>query len=126
MSSRLGVYHHTIEVLIESSALHAVTLIIFVALEARSDFASDYFNTLAAITTGAAPTLLAGRVAAGHARPNDSWQGSNISSLHFNAHPQADAAETCIQEDTMVDLEAQPEQIDKTEDTGIEQRISRA
>ncbi len=49
--NRLGVYRHAIEVLVESSALHSVTLIVFVALEARSDFASDYFNTLAAITT---------------------------------------------------------------------------
>ncbi|KAK0497471.1 hypothetical protein EDD18DRAFT_1104859 [Armillaria luteobubalina] len=72
----------------------------------RSDFASDYFNTLAAITTGAAPTLLAGRVAAGHARPDDSWRGpSVISSLRFEAHPQADA-DTCSQEGSMVDLEA--------------------
>ncbi len=32
---------------------------------------------------GIAPTLLVGRVAAGHARPDDSWQGSIMSSLHF-------------------------------------------
>ncbi|SJL17785.1 uncharacterized protein ARMOST_21347 [Armillaria ostoyae] len=121
-SSRLGAYRHAIEVLVESSALHSVTLIVFVALEARSDFASDYFNTLAAITTGVAPTLLAGRVAAGHARPDDSWRGSMISSLRFEAHPQADA-ETCSEEGSMVDLEAQPEQVDKSKEIGAEKRI---
>ncbi len=35
------------------------------------------------IFQGIAPTLLVGRVAAGHARPDDSWQGSIVSSLHF-------------------------------------------
>ncbi len=47
----LGEYRHVIELLIESSALHSVTLIIYVALEGSSNWASDYFNTLAAITT---------------------------------------------------------------------------
>ncbi len=50
-NGRLGDYHHIIEVLVESSALHSVTLIIYIALEASQNTASDYFDTLAAITT---------------------------------------------------------------------------
>ncbi|PBK98875.1 hypothetical protein ARMGADRAFT_1073817 [Armillaria gallica] len=108
-NGRLGDYHHIIEVLVESSALHSVTLIIYIALEVNNNGASDCFDTLAAITNGIAPTLLAGRVAAGHARPDDSWEGSIISSLRFEAHPKADA-ETCSQVDSIVDndLEAHP------------------
>lgn len=71
---------------------------------------------------GVAPTLLAGRVAAGHARPDDSWRGSIISSFRFEAHPQADA-NTCSEEGSMVDLEAQPEQVDKSEEIGVKKRI---
>ncbi|KAK0238401.1 hypothetical protein EDD85DRAFT_950615 [Armillaria nabsnona] len=113
-NDRLGDYHHIIEVLVESSALHSVALIIYIALEATHNAASDYFDTLAAITNGVAPTLLAGRVAAGRARPDDSWEGSIMSSLRFGAHPRADA-ETCSQVDSMVDndLEAQSIQVDE-------------
>ncbi|KAK0200630.1 hypothetical protein DFS33DRAFT_1278035 [Desarmillaria ectypa] len=46
-----------------------------------------YFDVLAGIARGIAPTLLVKRVAAGHARPDDSWQGSVISgSLRFGGH----------------------------------------
>ncbi|KAK0185072.1 hypothetical protein F5146DRAFT_1073337 [Armillaria mellea] len=119
---RLGDYNHVIEVLVESSALHSVALIVYVTLEARNSPATSYFDTLAAITTGIAPTLLAGRVAAGSTRPNDSWEGINIvSSLRFEAQPQANA-KTCTQEGSMGDLEAQPEWVDGSEEITIEKR----
>ncbi|PBK98877.1 hypothetical protein ARMGADRAFT_1073819 [Armillaria gallica] len=123
-NGRLGDYHHIIEVLVESSALYSVTLIIYIALEASNNTASEYFDTLAVFTTGIAPTLLAGRVAAGHARPDDSWEGSIISSLRFGAHPRADA-ETYSQVNSMInnDLEAQSIQVDEPEETGDENRI---
>lgn len=38
---------------------------------------------MAAIVRGIAPTLLVGRVTAGRARSDQSWQGSVMSSLHF-------------------------------------------
>ncbi|KAK0209176.1 hypothetical protein DFS33DRAFT_1308088 [Desarmillaria ectypa] len=77
-------YWHVIEVLVESSALYAVTLILYVALFARGSNALYYFDPIAGITRGIAPTLLVGRVAAGHARADDSWKGSVItSSLRF-------------------------------------------
>ncbi|SJL17781.1 uncharacterized protein ARMOST_21343 [Armillaria ostoyae] len=122
-NDRLRDYRHIIEVLVESSALHSVTLIVYIALETSHNTASDYFNTLAAITTGVAPTLLAGRVAAGHARPDDSWEGSIMSSLRFEAHPQADA-ETCSRIDSLVDddLEAQSIQVDEPEEIGAEKK----
>ncbi|PBK93508.1 hypothetical protein ARMGADRAFT_1030127 [Armillaria gallica] len=44
----------------------------------------SYFDVLAGIARGIAPTLLVGRVAAGHSHPDDSWKGSVISgSIHF-------------------------------------------
>ncbi|KAK0238403.1 hypothetical protein EDD85DRAFT_507646 [Armillaria nabsnona] len=126
VNGRLGDYHHIIEVLVESSALHSVTLIIYIALEVSNNGASEYFDTLAVFTTGIAPTLLAGRVAAGHARPDDSWEGSIMSSLRFGTHPgpQADP-ETCSQENSIVDndLEAQLNQVDKPEEIGAGKKI---
>ncbi len=50
-NSRLGDYRHVIEVFVESSVLHSVTLIVYVALEVRGNLSRDYFDTLAVITT---------------------------------------------------------------------------
>ncbi len=38
---------------------------------------------------GIAPTLIVGRVASGHARPDDAWKGSVLSSLHFGTRNEA-------------------------------------
>ncbi|PBK76296.1 hypothetical protein ARMSODRAFT_998936 [Armillaria solidipes] len=75
-----GAYWHFLEVLVESSALYAVPLILYVALFAHGSNAFYYLDPIAGITRGIAPTLLVGRVAAGHARPDDSWKGSVMTS----------------------------------------------
>ncbi|PBK61404.1 hypothetical protein ARMSODRAFT_1025723 [Armillaria solidipes] len=83
----LRAYRHVLEVLVESSALYSVFLILCTAFFARNSIILGYFDVLARIARGTAPTLLVGRVAAGHARPDDSWQGSVISgSLCFGGH----------------------------------------
>ncbi|PBK67896.1 hypothetical protein ARMSODRAFT_1020397 [Armillaria solidipes] len=81
--ARLGTYRHIIEVFVESSALYSLSLILYVAVFCYETPASGYIDVVAGIARGIAPTLLVGRVAAGHARPDDSWQGSIVSSLHF-------------------------------------------
>ncbi|KAK0435176.1 hypothetical protein EV421DRAFT_1253548 [Armillaria borealis] len=72
------------------------------AFEVREEWENSYVDVMAAImrvrtypfpslkqlttnivSQGIAPTLLVGRVAAGHARSDQSWQGSVMSSLHF-------------------------------------------
>ncbi|KAK0496156.1 hypothetical protein EDD18DRAFT_1390987 [Armillaria luteobubalina] len=53
------------------------------ALEARGNQADYYVDGMAGIVRGIAPTLIVGRVAAGHARSDRAWQGSVTSSLHF-------------------------------------------
>ncbi|PBK79319.1 hypothetical protein ARMGADRAFT_1093250 [Armillaria gallica] len=103
----LRAYRHVLEVLIESSALYSVSLILCTAFYARSDVKFGYFDTFAAISRGIAPTLLVGRVAAGHARPDDTWQGSVISgSLRFGSHAEG-------QSSLRSDLEAQQERGDE-------------
>ncbi|KAK0479663.1 hypothetical protein IW261DRAFT_1478544 [Armillaria novae-zelandiae] len=114
--SRLGAYRRVIEILVESSALYAISLILFVAFYARNNAILYYFDVLSAITRGIAPTFLVGRVAAGHARPDESWQGGIIEpSLRF----ATDSGDRHSQEDAMTilsdDLEAQRE-IDDTSD----------
>ncbi|PBK93584.1 hypothetical protein ARMGADRAFT_1079886 [Armillaria gallica] len=108
----LNAYRHVIEVLVESSALYSISLILFVTFYVRNDVISYYFNVLSVITRGIAPTLLVGRVAAGHARPDESWQESAASSLRF----ATDSGSQNSQQDTITtqsdDLEAQREMDD--------------
>ncbi|KAK0466037.1 uncharacterized protein EV420DRAFT_1709749 [Desarmillaria tabescens] len=112
-----GAYRHVIEVLVESSALYSVCLILYVALTASNSWGQDYVDVIAGVARGITPTLLIGRVAAGHARPDDSWNGSIMSSLHFGQGQ----SQTNTQEDSMIsinlddDPEAQMEEIDEPE-----------
>ncbi|SJL13565.1 uncharacterized protein ARMOST_17010 [Armillaria ostoyae] len=109
-------YRHVIEVFIESSALYAVSLILYVAFFACGNDGTYYLDPIAGFTRGIAPTMLFGRVAAGHARPDDSWKGSVMTSpLRFGQ----DKTGTSSQEDSVIpgpsgfedDLEAQPDRL---------------
>ncbi|KAK0447375.1 uncharacterized protein EV420DRAFT_1713622 [Desarmillaria tabescens] len=79
-------YRGVIEALIESAVLYSAVLIIDIVFVARDILSGGYVDILTAAIRGIAPTLLVGRVAAGHARPDDSWQESSthtVSSLNF-------------------------------------------
>ncbi|PBK63612.1 hypothetical protein ARMSODRAFT_1023814 [Armillaria solidipes] len=79
-------YHGVIEALVESAALYSVILIIDMVFVACNILSGSYVDVLASATKGIAPTLLVGHIAAGHTRPDDSWQESStstVSSLNF-------------------------------------------
>ncbi|KAK0439116.1 hypothetical protein EV421DRAFT_1906128 [Armillaria borealis] len=82
-------YRGVVEVIIESASLYTVSLIIDMILTARKSSGGGYSDIFASTMRGVAPTLIVARVASGHARPDDSWNGSVMSSLHFGsrAHP---------------------------------------
>ncbi|SJL04753.1 uncharacterized protein ARMOST_08123 [Armillaria ostoyae] len=85
MGGGVRAYLRLIEVLVESSALYLICLLLYVGFYATNSWMGPYFDILAGSARGIAPTLLVGRVAAGHARPDDSWQGSAIlASLRFS------------------------------------------
>ncbi|KAG7451843.1 uncharacterized protein BT62DRAFT_926024 [Guyanagaster necrorhizus] len=106
--SGVRAYRRIIEVLVESYALYSMSLVLYVAFYARDAYFGPYFDILAAIARGIAPTILVGRVAAGHARPDDSWQGSAVlGSLRFGTRLRG-------QNSTMSgDVEAERERHDK-------------
>ncbi|PBK81494.1 hypothetical protein ARMGADRAFT_1171387 [Armillaria gallica] len=112
---RLRVYQHFIEVLVESSALYSISMIAYLALTIREDSGLFYLDVIATITKGIAPTLLVGRITAGHrAHPHDSWQGSVVGSASIRSRSQ-EHSRTSFQEDARTsptldgDLEAQRE-----------------
>ncbi|PBK67627.1 hypothetical protein ARMSODRAFT_1020623 [Armillaria solidipes] len=113
---RLRVYHRFIEVLVESSALYSISLALYLAFVIRGDLSSVcYLDIIATIAKGIAPTLLVGRITAGHrAHPDDSWQGSVIASASIRSHSQ-EHSRTSSQENGTTslvldgDLEAQRE-----------------
>ncbi|KAK0221169.1 hypothetical protein EDD85DRAFT_779496, partial [Armillaria nabsnona] len=83
-AGRIHVYQRVIEMLVESASVYSVVLVILVALEAHDGIAAIYIEELATAIRGIMPTILVGRVAAGHARPDDSWSESTPrSSLRF-------------------------------------------
>ncbi|KAK0185854.1 hypothetical protein F5146DRAFT_1143371 [Armillaria mellea] len=85
MGGGVRAYLRLIEVLVESSALYSICLLLYVGFYATDSWMGPYFDILAGSARGIAPTLLVGRVAAGHAQPDDSWQGSAvITSLRFS------------------------------------------
>ncbi|KAK0473092.1 hypothetical protein IW261DRAFT_1570232 [Armillaria novae-zelandiae] len=101
-------YRHVIEVFIESSALYAVSLIVYVACIARNNVGNYYLDPIAGFTRGIAPTMLLGRVAAGHARPDDSWKGSVMTSpLRFGQDKTEDGSEVPGMSRCEDDFEAQ-------------------
>ncbi|SJL11382.1 uncharacterized protein ARMOST_14785 [Armillaria ostoyae] len=117
--SRWRVYHHYIEVLVESSALYSISLILYLALLICNSFGLYYLDVIAGITKGVAPTLLIGRAAAGHTCPNDDYDSENtMSSLHFQT-ASSEVGMTSLQESTIesavheIDIEAQQERLDE-------------
>ncbi|PBK98230.1 hypothetical protein ARMGADRAFT_571686 [Armillaria gallica] len=119
--SRLRVFHHFIEVLVESSALYSIFLILCMAFFIRENLGWYFLDTIAAIMKGVAPTLLVGRVATGHTLPTEEHDRSmTMSALRFQvsssrpSHPSTSR----FQESTMqsaileTDIEAQRERSD--------------
>ncbi|PBK90490.1 hypothetical protein ARMGADRAFT_1111858 [Armillaria gallica] len=86
-AGRIHVYHRVIEMLVESASLYSAVLVILLVFEARNEITGDYIEDLAVAMRGIIPTILVSRVAAGHARPDDSWSESTTrSSLRFGDH----------------------------------------
>ncbi|KAK0432377.1 hypothetical protein EV421DRAFT_1910987 [Armillaria borealis] len=85
---RVGIqsYRGVIEILVESASLYSFVLLLNVILTARGILAADYIDIVASVMQGITPTIVLGRVAAGQARPDDTWSESVASSLHFGGH----------------------------------------
>ncbi|SJK98367.1 uncharacterized protein ARMOST_01632 [Armillaria ostoyae] len=114
---RLRVYQHFIEVFVESSALYSISLLVYLALTIRGDFRLGYLDAITGIARGVAPTLLIGRAAAGHTRPKDDCDESEMSTIRFRT--SSELGTTSFQESTTesvgldMDIEAQQEQSDE-------------
>ncbi|KAK0468889.1 hypothetical protein IW261DRAFT_1573349 [Armillaria novae-zelandiae] len=75
-AGRLHAYQKVIEMLVESASLYSATIVVLLVLEARNVLAGEYIEEVTTAMRGIMPTILVGRVAAGHARPDDSWNDS--------------------------------------------------
>ncbi|KAK0209529.1 hypothetical protein IW262DRAFT_511807 [Armillaria fumosa] len=83
-AGRIHVYQRVIEMLVESALLYSMVIVVLLVFEARNETAANYIESLAIAMRGIMPTMLAGRVAAGHARPDDSWSKITLgSSIRF-------------------------------------------
>ncbi|KAK0462372.1 uncharacterized protein EV420DRAFT_1184180 [Desarmillaria tabescens] len=78
-----GGYQAIVEIMAESAALLSIISVIYMVTYARGSYTAIYVDVIAASIRGTVPTLLVGRVASGRSRPDDTWKGSVLSSLHF-------------------------------------------
>ncbi|KAK0225227.1 hypothetical protein EDD85DRAFT_980782 [Armillaria nabsnona] len=96
----LGAYRNLIEIIVESAALYSTMLIFYIVFTFQDEVGGEYLDPISEFIRGVAPTLIVGRVAAGHSRPDDSWKGSVISSLHFGTGRRTQtSAEMSAEED---------------------------
>ncbi|SJK99180.1 uncharacterized protein ARMOST_02470 [Armillaria ostoyae] len=94
----MQLYRGIIEILVESAVLYSITLLIYTGFVVRNDTGGSYVEIVAAVARGIAPTLTVGRVAAGHAWPNDSWTASAASSLRFGASSRGQSQDSMDEE----------------------------
>ncbi|KAK0220006.1 hypothetical protein IW262DRAFT_1272560, partial [Armillaria fumosa] len=112
---RSSEFYNFVEVLVESSALYSVSLIVFLAFAICDDLRMHYFDIIAGIMKGVAPTLLIGRAAAGHTRPKDDCDESAVSTLRFQMSSELCTTNFQLEDSTiqntvleMPDIEVQP------------------
>ncbi|KAK0221115.1 hypothetical protein EDD85DRAFT_960273 [Armillaria nabsnona] len=87
VAAGMRVYHRVIEVLVESAALYSAVVVVLLVFEIRNEAVVVYIQELAIAIRGIVPTIIIGRIAAGHARPDDFWSGNTtMSSLQFRNH----------------------------------------
>ncbi|KAK0226895.1 hypothetical protein EDD85DRAFT_958679 [Armillaria nabsnona] len=91
-------FRSIIEIIVESALIYSIALLVYIILVAHNSPAKLYADILAVCARGIAPTLIVGRVAAGHARPDESWEGSISSSLRFGHHSE-DQSQGTIESD---------------------------
>ncbi|KAK0479419.1 hypothetical protein EDD18DRAFT_1113845 [Armillaria luteobubalina] len=87
VAGRTHVYQRLIEILVESALLYSVVIVLMLVFIARNEVIAYYMVELVNAMRGIVPTMLVGRVAAGHARPDDSWSDSTPGSpIQFGNH----------------------------------------
>ncbi|KAK0468871.1 hypothetical protein IW261DRAFT_1677118 [Armillaria novae-zelandiae] len=97
IAAGMRVYHRLVEILVESAALYSAVIVVLLVFEVRSDATEIYVEEFAISMRGIVPTILVGRIAAGHARPDDSWsETSSIPSIQFrtSVSSQSDGGDT--------------------------------
>ncbi|KAK0446965.1 uncharacterized protein EV420DRAFT_1751221, partial [Desarmillaria tabescens] len=96
IAAGMRVYRRVIEILVESTSLYSAIIVALLVFEVHYGPAMAYISDLAVVMRGIVPTILVGCVAAGHARPDDSWnEPTTVSSLRFKSRSssQSDSLE---------------------------------
>ncbi|KAK0481116.1 hypothetical protein EDD18DRAFT_1436428 [Armillaria luteobubalina] len=88
MAAAIRSYRRAIEVIVDSAFLYSAILVILLVFEVRNNEVGNYLSTIAIEMRGTMPTILVGRIAAGHTRPDECWSDSRgtLSSLEFVNH----------------------------------------
>ncbi|PBK90516.1 hypothetical protein ARMGADRAFT_1032522 [Armillaria gallica] len=87
IAAGMRVYHRLIEMLVESASFYSSVIVVLLVFEVRNAATGAYIEEFAIAMRGIMPAILVGRIAAGHARPDDSWSdNSTVSSIQFRSY----------------------------------------
>ncbi|PBL00313.1 hypothetical protein ARMGADRAFT_1159664 [Armillaria gallica] len=120
VATGICLYHRAIEVIVDSASLYSVLMVVLLVFGIRNERAVNYLETIAFGMRGIVPTILVGRVAAGHTRPDDDWSDSRsvVSSLEFENRPASQDSTTQLNAEdnsslcaTVLDMEEGLEEI---------------
>ncbi|KAK0234049.1 hypothetical protein IW262DRAFT_1242386, partial [Armillaria fumosa] len=73
IATGIRLYRRMIEIMVDSAALYSAVIIVLLVFEVHNENAGNYLTSISVGMRGIVPTILVGRVAAGHTRPNDGW-----------------------------------------------------
>ncbi|KAK0446940.1 uncharacterized protein EV420DRAFT_1568968 [Desarmillaria tabescens] len=104
-------YHRAIEVVVDSASLYSAIIAVLLAFQVRNEQIGIYLENVASVMRGIVPTILVGRVAAGHTRPDDDWGGSRstVSLLEFGNHSISQDRSTGMDAEGDLTLRATPD-----------------
>ncbi|KAK0448985.1 uncharacterized protein EV420DRAFT_1647263 [Desarmillaria tabescens] len=88
IATGIRVYRRVIEIMVDSASLYSAVIIVLLVFEVHNEVVGNYLTSISVGMRGIVPTILVGRVAAGHTRPDDSGgdSRSTVSSLEFGNH----------------------------------------
>lgn len=120
VATGIRLYHRAIEAIVDSASLYSLVMVGLMVFGIRNERVVNCLETVASGMRGIVPTILVGRVAAGHTRPDDDWSDSRsaVSSLEFEDRPTSQDSTTQMNDEdssslraTVLDLEEGLEEI---------------
>ncbi|KAK0224627.1 hypothetical protein EDD85DRAFT_234622 [Armillaria nabsnona] len=112
IATGIRLYRRMIEVMmVDSASLYSAVIVVLLVFEVHNENVGNYLTSISVGMRGIIPTILVGRVAAGHTRPDDGWRDSRstVSTLEFGNHSISHDSSTGRDVEDNLSLRATPD-----------------